>query len=122
MILFSIMVVGLDNVRLWVDHFPSWLCTLKIMLRSRGIIRSVLFAAKTVIFGFFGLLKENLFTNFGIFLESKVKCTICSLVKNESNDRPAQEFLVQYRHLCFMYLDNNQIHYLMHTSKSASNE
>ena len=34
---------------------------------TRGIIRSVLFAAKTVIFGFFGLLKENLFTNFGIF-------------------------------------------------------
>ena len=34
MILFSIMVVGLDNLRLWVDHFPSWLCTLKIMLRS----------------------------------------------------------------------------------------
>ena len=36
---------------------------------TRGIIRSVLFAAKTVIFGFFGLLKENLSTNFGIFLE-----------------------------------------------------
>ena len=34
MILFLIMVVGLDNLRLRVDHFPSWLCTLKIMLRS----------------------------------------------------------------------------------------
>ena len=28
------MVTGLDNLRLWVDYFPAWLCTFKIMLRS----------------------------------------------------------------------------------------
>ena len=34
MILFEILVVGLDNLRLWVDHLPSWLCTFYIILRS----------------------------------------------------------------------------------------
>ena len=34
MILFEILVVGLDNLRLWVDHLPPWLCTFYIILRS----------------------------------------------------------------------------------------
>ena len=34
MILFEILVVGLDNLRLWVDHLSPWLCTFYIILRS----------------------------------------------------------------------------------------
>ena len=47
----------------------------------------MIFAGKTVIFGFFSL---SLFTNFGVFEQIKLYFTICGRVRNLSGDRPAR--------------------------------